>query len=159
MKNFSEEVIEVEGKEYKLFLNRAGIALLEKTTKFSEFLKLLSKQYVGIEENSVEVNEEFNPNEILNKYENIDNDEEKLRQTVIMFYCIALSANHNLNLSQTKEWFEKAENGTINENGESNNDGYGIDQLVALMIQMIENANIPSNSENLKNLKALKSTK
>ena len=82
MKNFSEEVIEVGENEYKLFLNRAGIALLEKTTKFSEFLKLLSTQYIGIEEDTVEVNEEFNPNEILGKYENVDEDEEKLRKTI-----------------------------------------------------------------------------
>ena len=147
MKNFSEEVIEVGENEYKLFLNRAGIALLEKTTKFSEFLKLLSTQYIGIEEDTVEVNEEFNPNEILGKYENVDEDEEKLRKTIIMFYCIVLSKNHNFNLNQTKEWFENAEK------------DYGIEQLTALMIQMIENANIPTNSENLKNLKALKSAK
>lgn len=145
MKNFSEEVIEVNGKEYKLFLNRAGISLWEKTTKFSEFLKLIGKQYGDMED--IEVNDDFNPNEILGKYENVDNDEETLRKSVVMFYCIALSKNHNMSLNETKEWFASAEN------------DYGIDQLTALMIQMIENANIPTQSENLKNLKALKSTR
>lgn len=145
MKNFSEEVIEVNEKEYKLFLNRAGISLWEKTTKFSEFLKLIGKQYGDMED--VEVNDDFNPNEILEKYENVDDDEETLRKSVVMFYCIALSKNHNMSLNETKEWFASAEN------------DYGIDQLTALMIQMIENANIPTQSENLKNLKALKSTR
>lgn len=145
MKNFSEEVIEVNGEEYKLFLNRAGISLWEKTTKFSEFLKLIGKQYGDMED--IEVSDDFNPNEILGKYENVDNDEETLRKSVVMFYCIALSKNHNMSLNETKEWFASAEN------------DYGIDQLTALMIQMIENANIPTQSENLKNLKALKSTR
>lgn len=147
MRNFSEEVIEVDGKEYKLFLNRVGISLWEKTTKFSEFLKLINKQYGDLEENDIEISDEFNPNEILNKYENVDNDEETLRKSVVMFYCIVLSKNHNFNLNETKEWFASAEK------------DYGIDQLTALMIQMIENANIPTQSDNLKNLKALKSTR
>lgn len=146
MKNFSEEVIEVNDKEYTLFLNRTGITLLEKTTKFSELLKLIGNRYVN--EENIEVSDDFNPNELLKEYDsNFDEDEEKLRKTVIMFYCIALSKNHNLSLNETKEWFENAEK------------DYGIDQLTALMIQMIENANIPNQSDNLKNLKALKSTR
>ena len=150
MNNFSEEIIEVEGIEYKLFLNRAGIALWEKTTKFSEFAQLLEKKYKGglDLDSELELNDEFNPNSMLEQFDNVDEDEEKLTKSVIMFYCVALSKNHNLNLAQTKEWFAKAEN------------DYGIEQLTALMVQMIENANVSvTGSNNLKNLKALKSAK
>lgn len=150
MNNFSEEIIEVEGIEYKLFLNRAGISLWEKTTKFSEFAKLLEKKYKGGVDldKELEIDDEFNPNSMLEEFSDIDEDEEKLTKSITMFYCIALSKNHNLNLAQTKEWFKKAE------------EEYGIEQLTALMVQMIENANVSAaGSNNLKNLKALKSTR
>ena len=52
-RNFSEEIIEIEGKEYKLFLNRAGIAIWEKTTKFSEFQNLLAQKYSELGEDAL----------------------------------------------------------------------------------------------------------
>jgi hypothetical protein len=165
MNSFSEEIIEVDGIEYKLFLNRAGIALWEKTTKFSEFAELLNKKYNSeyiedFKDDNLIVDDNFDPSKLLADFDSFDEDEEKLRNSILTFYCIALSRNHNMSLGATKEWFDKAENGTFNENGEPNNDAYGIEQLTQLMMQMIQNANTSTNQVNsLKNLKALKSTK
>ena len=43
--NISERPIEIDGTEYKLCLNRKGIASWENITKFSKRIKELSKKY------------------------------------------------------------------------------------------------------------------
>ena len=163
-KSFSQEIIEIDGKEYTLFLNRAGIVLWEKSTKFDEFQKLLAKKYEGIDvlddDAELVINEDTIPTDLMNGLENLDEDEEKLRETIIKFYWIALSKFHNLKLSEVRELMDKAENGTFQEDGTPNDDAYGFEQLVALMTQMLENANSNLSQLNaLKNLKALKPTK
>ena len=44
-KNFSEEIIEIDGKEYKLFINRIGIVNWEKMTKAKRMGKALEEKY------------------------------------------------------------------------------------------------------------------
>ena len=165
-RNFSEEIIEIENKEYKLFLNRAGIAIWEKTTKFSEFQKLLSQKYSELGENTFDgfeektIEENSLPSELYGDFSSFDEDETKLRESITKFYWIALEKHHKLTYAETKELLDKAENGTFDKDGNPNNDAYGIDQLVGLMVQMLQNANENTiNGNNLKNLKALKPTK
>lgn len=165
-KSFSEEIIEIEGKEYKLFLNRAGIAIWEKTTKFSEFQNLLVQKYSELGEDGLNnlderiINENSLPSDVFGDFSSYDEDEEKLRESITKFYWIALEKYHKLNYAETKKLLDKAENGTFDEDGNPNDDAYGIDQLVGLMVQMLQNANTNIISgNNLKNLKALKPTK
>ena len=63
------------------------------------------------------------------------------------FYWVALYQNHKLSVSEAKKLFDKA----VEE--------YGIDQLIQLANQMLENANKDLVGKSIKNLKALKSTK
>lgn len=165
-RNISEEIIEIDGKEYKLFLNRAGIAIWEKTTKFSDFQKLLTQKYADITPEQFdnfetkEIDENSLPSEMYGDFSSFTEDEEKLRESITKFYWIVLEKNHKLTYAETKILLEKAENGTFDEEGNPNNDAYGIDQLVGLMVQMIQDANSNIiNGNNLKNLKALKPAK
>lgn len=165
-RNFSEEIIEIEGKEYKLFLNRAGIAIWEKTTKFSEFQNLLAQKYSELDEETFDkleekiIDENSLPSDLYGDFSSFDEDEKKLRESIIKFYWIVLEKNHKLTYAETKELIEKAENGTFDKDGNPNNDAYGIDQLVGLMVQMLQDANSNLiNGNNLKNLKALKPAK
>lgn len=156
-KNISEEKIEIDGKEYTLFINRTGLVAWEKHTKFAEYANLLKKRYDGImldEDNQVEITEDTNPFTMYGDLENLDEDEEKLREATIEFYWVALYTHHKLNINQVRELFKKAEYGTDKEAG------YGLDQLVQLVIQMVNSMNTDNVSTNkIKNLKALRPTK
>lgn len=165
-RNFSEEIIEIEGKEYKLFLNRAGIAIWEKTTKFSEFQNLLTQKYSELAEETLDtlnekiIDENALPSDVFGDFSSYDEDEEKLRESIMKFYWIALEKYHKLSYAETKQLLDKAENGTFDKDGKPNNDAYGIDQIVGLMVQMLQDANTNMiGGNNLKNLKALKPTK
>lgn len=144
MKNFSEEVIEVDGKEYTLFINRIGIVNWEKATKLTDLAKTMESKYKDSNEEIV-FNDDFDPFSENYDSKEIDEDEQKLYDVYSKFYWMALYKNHKLSIKKANDLFHKA----IEE--------YGIYQLAELAQQMIENAN--TQSGNLKNLKALKSTK
>lgn len=133
--NFSEKTIEIDGKEYILFLNRKGISSWENITKASKVAAELESKY---KDNLVETNEEIpdvkddsNPFDFSNseEIEAIEKDEELLKQVYIKFYWIALYTNHKFSIEQATELFEKAEQ------------EYGIEQLVELANKMVEDAN------------------
>ena len=158
MKEISQEIIEINGQEYKLFLNRQGIVAYEKFCKeeakqLEEIRKKHGKTLDEITSDEViEINEDTNPFEGLEDFDEIDSvkNMEIVRKLYIKLYWIMLYENHKLSLNQVEELYKQA----IEE--------YGDEQLQALADQMVEEANVIPKSqskENLKNLKALKPKK
>lgn len=142
-KNISEEIIEIDGKEYTLFINRQGIVNWERKTKFqekAENIKEIADNYSN--DNDVEITDETNPFEMYGS--DVFDELSEIEEMYSYFYWIALYTHHKFNLAQAKEIFEKAR------------EEYGIEQLVALANQMIETANTDKFKRELKNLKALK---
>ena len=154
MQEYSKEIIEIDGKEYTLFLNRKGLVSWENITKVTKKADELQNKYKGIvdkinNENPVEVNDDTNPFEYADDSANdLFKDQEMLIDIYIKFYWIALYENHKLPISEVKELFEKAQK------------EYGLEQLIELANQMIEDANTNKyeNTE-LKKLTALRQTK
>ena len=140
-KNISEEIIEIDGKEYTLFINRTGIVNWEKATSLKTTAKELTEKYKE-KDNKIVFDDNFDP---FSSEFDIDEDEKKLYDAYSKFYWMALYKNHKLTIKEADELFYKAV------------DEYGINQLAELAQQMIESAN--TDNTNLKNLKALKSTK
>ena len=152
-KNISEEVIEIGGKEYTLFLNRKGIVNWERFTKLNEkaekYDKLRDELTKETTDDDVEIDENTNPFEL---YSDVDEDMletqlAEMKDLYAKFYWVALYTHHKLTLSQARELFEEAEK------------EYGINQLAELANQMLETANKDIINKEPKNLKALKSVK
>jgi hypothetical protein len=154
MKTFSEEKIEIAGNEYVLFLNRKGIVSWEKITTLQKQAKEMEKKYemyVELSETDtpIEVKDGDNPFEISggNEVDDLTADEEKLKDIYVKFYWIALYENHKLPISEVKALFQKAE------------EEYGLEQLIGLANQMVEDANTDRYGAKTKKLKALRPTK
>jgi len=155
MQEFSKETIEIDGKEYTLFLNRKGLVSWENITKVSKKADELQNKYKGTIEkikNSepVEVNDETNPFDYADDSVNdLLQDQEILKEIYVKFYWIALYENHKLPISEVEKLFDKAK------------EEYGLEQLIGLANQMIEDANTNKYDKNteLKKLTALRQTK
>lgn len=143
-KSFSEEIIEIDGKEYTLFVNRIGVVNWEKATKLKDKSKYYEDKYANSDKEEYEFNDDINPFE--GDMKDLEEDEKTLIDVYSKFYWMALYKNHKLSVADANSLFEKA----LEE--------YGIEQLADLAQQMLENIN-SNNNKNLKNLKALKSTK
>lgn len=158
MKEISQEVIEIDNKEYKLFLNRKGIVAYEKyckeelkdlnevREKYNDMIKTFESDEV------VPINDDTDPFAGLDDIN--DEDTEKnialVHKMYVKLYWIMLYENHKLSLNSVEELYNKA----VEEYGES--------QIQALADQMMEEVNVAPKSEekqNLKNLKALKPKK
>lgn len=146
MKEFSKEIIEIDGQNYTLFLNRQGIIAWEKYNKdLEENLEKMHKKYENIANNeSIEIKEDTNPFEGI---EELSEDIDYVLETYKRLYWIMLYTEHKFTPSQANELFEKA----IKE--------YGQEQIILLGNQMLEDANKDLANKNLKNLAALKSKK
>lgn len=146
MKNFSEEVIEIDDKEYTLFVNRIGIVNWESATKLEETAKAYEKKYKTKSNEQIEFTDETDPFASDIDESELDKDKKKLYDVYSKFYWMALYKHHKLTIKEADDLFYKAI------------DVYGINQLAELAQQMISDANNQRNGD-LKNLKALKSTK
>lgn len=153
MKEFSKEVIEINGKEYTLFLNRKGIVAWEKySKKEQEKLEKEKSYYKELFDNNKQVEEitnETNPFEGLDKLDNMSEDEKLLSSSYRKLYWIMLYTDYQFSIEEVNKLYDIA----CKEYGEA--------QLIALGVQMIEDANsnlITKNNE-LKNLKALRPSK
>lgn len=147
MKEFSKEIIEIDGQEYTLFLNREGIVAWEKFCKKEqkEVEKLQEKYKNIVGDEIVSITEDTNPFEGI---EDIDNDAETISIMYERLYWIMLYTEHKFTPTQAKELYDKA----VAE--------YGEEQIILLGNQMIEDANKDNvNKQNLKNLAALRSKK
>ena len=155
MQEFSKEVIEIDGKEYTLFLNRKGIISWENITKVSKKATELQDKYKNVSklletDEPIDVKNDDNPFDYVGneQIDDMEKDNEMLEDFYIKFYWIALYENHKLSLDKVVELFKKAK------------EEYGIEQLIELANQMIEDANSNKygNTE-LKKLTALRQTK
>lgn len=155
MKEFSQEIIEVDGKQYTLFLNRKGLISWENMTKVQKQANLLNDKYKDIknkiedDDKPIEVDGNANPFDYAgDQVDSIEEDEKLLRDIYIKFYWIALYENHKMSLEEVTNLFEKAE------------EECGIEELVLTANDLIEsiNKNKYGNKE-LKKLKALNQTK
>lgn len=154
MKEFSSEPIEIDGKEYTLFINRKGIVSWENITKVSKRADDLQKKYKSTidkmkEDNPISVDDNSNPFDFVDDSVNDLYEDEKLLEDIyIKFYWIALYEKHKLPISEVEKLYAKAK------------EEYGNDQLMQLANQMIEEANTDKygNTE-LKKLTALHQTK
>lgn len=155
IQEFSKETIEIDRQEYTLFLNRKGLVSWEKFAKVSKQAEKMRHKYEKVYEEfesdePIDINDDTNPFEFENseQYDEAERDEKELIEIYVKFYWIALYENHKLPISQVSALFEKA------------SDEYGIEQLIALANQMIEDMNINKYGEKqIKKLTALKSTK
>lgn len=155
MLQLSTEIIEIDGKEYTLFLNRAGIVSWEKITKLSKESEKMQEKYKKLtkdedDDKPIEVKDGDNPFDLADDklLEDLEEDEARLKEIYIKFYWIALYQNHKLPISTVRELFEKAEK------------EYGLEQLMNLANQMIENINDNRYGKKpVKKLKALKPIK
>ena len=155
MQEFSKEKIEIAGKEYTLFLNRKGILSWENITKASkraeeaqERNKELFKNFSSDE--PIEVSDNDNPFDYANdtELEKLEAEIEQLKEIYVKFYWIALYENHKLSINETTELFKKAE------------EEYGLEQLINLANQMVEDANTNKyGTTEIKKLKALRPAK
>ena len=153
MKEISIEKIEIDGIEYSLFLNRKGIVAWERITTLQKQAKEMQKKYENISTDyePIEVRDGDNPFE-LTEQENLDEletDTAKLRDIYVKFYWVALYEHHKLAISKVEELFKIAEN------------EYGLEQIIELANQMIEDINSDKHGAKTKTkkLKALRPTK
>lgn len=154
MVQLSTEKIEIDGKEYTLFINRKGLLTWEKIAKVVQESKKMRDKYLNTIEkeendNPIEISDKDNPFEFVDDdmVEALEDDETKLKEIYIKFYWIALYENHKLPISEVKTLFEKAE------------EEYGLEQLIALASQMIEDINKDKSGKTpVKKLKALRPT-
>lgn len=136
MQEFSKEKIEIDGTEYTLFINRKGILSWENITKASKKAEEAEIRNKDIMERiksdeEIDVEDNANPFDYSNDEEldRLEAEVESLKEIYIKFYWIALYENHKFPVSEVKKLFEKAE------------EEYGLEQLIELANQMIEDAN------------------
>jgi L-lactate utilization protein LutC len=149
MKEYSQEIIEIDGTEYTLFLNRAGILAWERYAKSeNENVFKLRELYNEIsKEGEVEITDETDPlkdtDSLLKMAEFTLNSYRKL-------YWIMLRTNYSkMTYNEATELFDKA----IKE--------YGREQVIALGDQMVRDANtdrVTSENTEIKKLTALRPT-
>lgn len=148
MKEFSQEIIEIGGVEYTLFLNRAGILAWERySQKENEEVYNLNELYNKINnEKEVVITDETNP---LEDAETLLKSEEGTLNSYKKLFWILLSTNHKTPYSEALKLFDKA------------CEEYGRTQVIALEDQMMSDANTDRVSENteLKKLTALRQMK
>lgn len=153
MKNLSERKIEIDGKEYTLFLNRNGIVAWEKFTidnqrKITNMQETLQTKYKDLIEGKVEIKDDTNPFENIEELENdLSGNYDESDKMLEKLYWIMLYTNHKLSLNKVHELYLKAR------------DEYGFEQLDQLASQMIDDVNTsPNKAEEPKKLEALNQT-
>lgn len=151
MKEFGKEIIEIDGKEYTLFLNRKGILTWEKITNAIQKAEEIEKKYKDIKDlgsnEEIEIQDGDNPFELADNVKlGIEEDNERMLVIYKKLYWIMLYENHKLDYKEVESLWDKA----VEE--------YGEGQLVELAFQMIEDANTDKTTK-LKNLKALRPKK
>lgn len=151
MKEFGKEIIEIDGKEYTLFLNRKGVITWEKLTNAIHKAEEIENKYKNIENidsgKEIEIQDGDNPFEIAEEVKlGFEDDSETMINMYKKLYWIMLYEEHKLDYKDVEILWDKA----VEE--------YGVDQLAELAFQMIEDANT-NKVNNLKNLKALRPKK
>jgi hypothetical protein len=151
MNEFSKEVIEIEGKEYTLFLNRAGVVAIEKFTREEKQKVENLQSIVNDVENGeiVTITEETDP---LAGLDGMVEDSLQIQETTYKkMFWIMLSPVHKLSYSQACELYDKA----------YKDYGYQLNDLLIQMSTDVNENRIIKEEQNqeLKKLAALRPTK
>lgn len=152
MKDFSKEIINIDGVDYTLFLNRKGIVAWEKITNAFKLSTDMENKYRDIldeEAEEIEIKDGDNPFDFIDsETEDLEEDEKQLVELYTKLYWIMLYENHKLNITDVEKLWDKA----VVE--------YGADQMVALAMQMLDDVNTNQVQKNeLKKLTALRPKK
>lgn len=151
--HFTEEIIEIGGKEYTLFLNRKGMVNWENKTQFIRKMQETAQNTNEIlGKLDIEITDETNPFEMYDNFQEEDELSQKevdeITEMYALLYWVMLYTHHKFTVKQAREVFDQA----VEE--------YGINQLVELGNMMMENANKDiSPKKQLKNLLAQKPMK
>lgn len=151
MKELSTEIITINGVDYTLFLNRKGVVAFEQYSK-TEKDKILNiyDKYTSVDINNSKdfnkLNDDADPFDGINELDNANEDILFLSKIYKRLYWIMLYTHHKLSISEASKLYDEA----VEE--------YGVEQLIALGQQMIQEINTNPYKE-LKNLKALKPKK
>lgn len=149
----STEVIEIDGKEYTLFLNRKGIISWEKfCNEEQQKVKELQDEYNKLinDNKKIEIKDDTNPFENLDVVDKIDEDKEFVEKIYKKLYWILLYTNNKLSFNDSSKLYDKA------------CEEYGEEQIILLAKQMLEDANSNNyehETKQLKNLAALRPAK
>lgn len=127
MKEFSKEIIEIDGKEYTLFLNRKGIIAWDKFAR-EENRKIQELEVSILSSKNAQITNETNPFEDINENMAEENDN-LVSKSYRKLYWIMLYENHKLSIDEVNNLYDKA----IEE--------YGEEQLIALGNQILDDAN------------------
>lgn len=148
MKEFSKEIINIDGVDYTLFLNRKGIVAWETITKPSKHQEELQEKISNFRtDEEIEIKSGDNPFEISGA-ETILEIEEQTKAYYKKLFWIMLYENHKLDYKDVEVLFSKAEA------------EYGYESLIELSLQMVEDANTNQMENNeLKKLTALRPKK
>lgn len=153
MKDISTNIIEIDGKEYTLFLNRKGLVAYEKycqeeAKKVNEF-KNKYKDLIEIAdaEESVEIKDDEDPFKDLDGFDDIEEDAKIIERMYIKLYWIMLYTNHSLSLKDVEKLFNKAV------------ETYGVTQMYELADQMVKDINTNPYEDEGKDLKKLEALK
>lgn len=159
MKELSKEIINIDGVDYTLFLNRTGVVAWEKYTKNdTDKIRALQEKYKNINVDEIEkeidkamdidsVDDNVNPFEGIDEINDISEDQKILESIYKKLYWIMLYTEHKLSISDASNLFDKA------------CEEYGFEQVMLLGKQMLDEVNNDPTPKELKNLAALKSTK
>ena len=148
MNDFSKEVIEIDGVEYTLFLNRVGMIAIEKyIAKEQKQLEELQNLANGVNSGeTLEINDDVDP---LAGLEDISDVEGIKTNIYKKMFWVMLSTTHKLSYSVACELYDKAV------------ETYG-NQVDLLLDQIVQDTNInkvtKEENKNVKNLKALRPT-
>lgn len=148
MNDFSKEVIEIDGVEYTLFLNRVGMIAIEKyIAKEQKQLEELQNLANGVNNGeTLEINDDVDP---LAGLEDISDVEGIKTNIYKKMFWVMLSTTHKLSYSVACELYDKAV------------ETYG-NQVDLLLDQIVQDTNInkvtKEENKNVKNLKALRPT-
>lgn len=148
MKEFSKEIINIDGVDYTLFLNRKGIVAWENITKATKRQNELRDKIKGLKsDEEIEIKAGDNPFEISGADDILEAEEQSKTYYKKLFW-IMLYENHKLDYKDVEVLFDKA----VTE--------YGYESLIELSLQMLEDANINQSENNeLKKLTALRPKK
>lgn len=146
MKELSTEIINIDGVDYTLFLNRKGIIAWEKYVDQQRAkIEELQDKYSKV---SVDTLNDDNPFDGIEEFDDIETDMELTVKLYKRLYWIMLYQNYKLSYTQAEELIDKA----IKE--------YGVTQIIELGSQMVEDVNTNPFEENeVKKLVALKPRK
>lgn len=151
--HFTEEIIEIGGKEYTLFLNRKGMVNWENKTQFVRKMQETTQNTNEIlDKLDIEITDETNPFEMYDDFKEEDELSQKevdeITEMYALLYWVMFYTHHKFTVKQAREIFDQA----VEE--------YGINQIVELGNMMMENANKDiSPKKQLKNLLAQKPMK